>query len=296
MLRPACAADEIRLGVLSLMWLTGQVVMTGGWQSLLEAHGLADVAGVFASVLGERVAGGGSSEVRRLVLSGPDGSTRCVYLKKYWIRRPRQLWSGMLRGTFFGRSKVRQEYENLVLLRACGLGAPTPVAFGEFRRVRWLLRSFLITEGVPQAVPLDEWIRNRWPAMEPREARRVRAELLTNLAEATRRMHDAGFVHHDYFWRNIILSGTRVDTFHLIDAHKGRRRAGGLGVRHRVKDLACLDAPAPWFFRRSERLRFYLRYAGQDRLTGPDKALIRQVLALAHPMRERQVGRVRSGS
>jgi hypothetical protein len=59
--------------------------------------------------------------------------------------------------------------------------------------------------------------------------------------------------------------------------------------------LATLDAPAPWFFRRTERLRFFLRYRRHPHLTAADKKLLRRVLKLAEPLREKQLGRVRRG-
>jgi aminoglycoside/choline kinase family phosphotransferase len=37
-----------------------------------------------------------------------------------------------------------------------------------------------------------------------------RAQMLERLADATRRLHDRHFVHHDYFWRNILLSHART--------------------------------------------------------------------------------------
>jgi hypothetical protein len=114
------------------------------------------------------------------------------------------------------------------------------------------------------------------------------------LADYTRRLHDHRFVHHDYFWRNIILTGDSLEHFHLIDAHKGRRWRLWEANRCRAKDLATLDAPAPPFFRRTDRLRFLLAYCGHARLTPADKRLIRWTVRLAEPMRSKQLMRVRT--
>jgi hypothetical protein len=62
--------------------------------------------------------------------------------------------------------------------------------------------------------------------------------------------------------------------------------------RSRAKDLATLDAPAPGFFRRTERLRFFLRYRGHATLANEDKKLIDLVLRVAEPMRATQLRRV----
>ena len=59
------------------------------------------------------------------------------------------------------------------------------------------------------------------------------------------------------------------------------------------RENATLDAAAPFFFRHSERLRFFLRYRQHETLTNEDKQLLRRVLTLATPMRERQLRRIR---
>jgi hypothetical protein len=271
---------------------TDKLVIAPGWESLLRAQRWDRVASVFELNAGLVVTHSGSTEVRRLTV-GEGPTLRILFLKKYWVNRPAQLWSGMFRGTFFGWSKVRREYENLARLRRWGLDAPPPVAYGEERCTRWLLRSCLLSEGVPDPRSLDLFIRDDLPALPPAEQRCRRRELALRLADYTRRLHDHRFVHHDYFWRNIILTGKSLDRFHPIDAHKGRCWRPWEANRCRAKDLAALDAPAPQFFRRTERLRFFLAYSGHTRLTVADKQLIRRALGQAGPLRESQLQRVR---
>jgi tRNA A-37 threonylcarbamoyl transferase component Bud32 len=175
------------------------------------------------------------------------------------------------------------------------------VAYGEERVAGWLLRSYLISEGVPDPVPLHVFIRQELlqPANStgPADAiRRRRRELIAGLASATRRLHEHRFVHHDYFWRNILLSRGALAQFFLIDAHKGRRWYPGESQRAPAQDLAALDAAAPAFFRRTERLRFFLQYRGIPRLDRTAKSLLRLVLRLAAPMRDRQMRRARGES
>jgi tRNA A-37 threonylcarbamoyl transferase component Bud32 len=266
------------------MALHEKIVIATGWHELLRTHGLDNIDSLHASMTaGEMLKSGRANEVRRLQVSGP--VARTLYIKKYWYPTARLRWSGFYRGTFLGRSKVRTEFENLHLLREWGLDAPAAVAYGETRSGRWLHRSFVISEGVADPVSLDLFICSRL-------IRERRRELIRRLADLTRRMHEHQFVHHDYFWRNILLSGKSLEHFYLIDSHKGRRWRW-LERRSRAKDLATLDAPAPGYFRRTERLRFFLQYRGHARLTKTDKALIRLVLCLAEPMRAAQLRRVR---
>lgn len=260
------------------------------FRDLLREHGLTTVDAVYRLAGGSVVIQSGTTEVRRVALASATGE-RIVFIKKYWNTHPRQLWSGALRGTFFGCPKVRREYRNLAWLRTNGFDAPAAVAFGEERRRGWLVRSFLISEGVPEPLPLHEYIRDRLPLLPNAERRRVRRLLITRLADYTRRLHEHRFVHHDYFWRNILLSHESLEHFHLIDAHKGRVWSSWKAQSSRATDLAALDAPAPHFFRRSERLRFFLSYLGQSRLDDSSKTLLRRVLAVAAPTRERQLRR-----
>ena len=266
--------------------------MAPDWQPLLQARQLDGVEAVYALQAGTVLKPGATTEVRRLEWLD-HGLRRELYVKKYWYPTSGDRWSGFHRGTFWGVSKVRREFENLARLRAWGLDAPAPVAYGEERRASWLHRSFLISEGIPDPLSLDLFIRDLSPTLPASEQRQLRRELIGRLADYLRRMHEHRFVHHDFFWRNILLSGRSLAHFFLIDSHKGRCWKPWMETRSRAKDLATLDAPAPSFFRRSERLRFFLRYRGQRRLTRDDKQLLRLVLRLAEPMRPAQLERVR---
>ena len=267
------------------------VMIAPEWQELLRRRDLASVEAVYQLRDGTVLKGGAATELRRLEL--PDArQTRVLYIKKYSYPTSRLRWSGFYRGTFLGTPKVRREFDNLARLRAWGLDAPAPVAYGEERRSRWLYRSFLMSEEVPSALPLDLFIRDVLPTMPAADRRRQQTELLQRLADYTRRMHEHHFVHHDYFWRNILLRGRSLSQFFLIDSHKGRCWHSWAELSGRAKDLATLDSPAPWFFRRSERLRFFLRYQEHRRLTIADKNLVRLVLRIAEPLRASQLNRV----
>ena len=269
-----------------------KIVIAPEWENLLRAHRLLTVADVYGLKDDSQIIKrSDSSEVRRVILRSGD-RTYTVIIKKYWATKQSQLWSGFWRGTFLARSKIRREFENLGRLRAWGIDAPTPVASGEERRCRWLWRSFLITESVAEPLPLDLFIRDYLPSLPIEEGRRTRQELIHCLADYTRRLHSHRFVHHDYFWRNIILTGKNLSHFFLIDAHKGGLWPPWAERASRAKDLATLDAPAPKCFRRTERLRFFLRYVWHLSLTADDKKLIRLTLKIAAPLRERQYRRV----
>ena len=65
---------------------------------------------------------------------------------------------------------------------------------------------------------------------------------------------------------------------YVVDSPLGRRYWRPFLPRRVVKDLACLDKVAKHRLRRSQRLRFYLRYKNLERLNNPAKREIRGVL------------------
>ncbi len=264
--------------------MSDRLIIAPAWEKTIRDAWLDSVDAVFAHGKGDVVTVKTSSEVRRFEL--PHGGHReTVFVKKYWVSDPSQLASALFRDTLSGRSRVKREFENLQRLREWGLDAPEPIAFGEQRVCGFLTRSFLISRAVESPIALDGIIRNRPSAAQ-------RRELIERLADATRRMHDRNFVHGDYYWRNIILRNGALDRFYLLDAHKGRLFGAGESLARRAEDLAMLDAPAPKYFRRAERMKFFLRYVGRKKLSADDKTLIRMTLRLAKPMRARQIHRV----
>ena len=268
-----------------------KIVISPDWEACLQKAGLSTMDGIYDYEHGRIVTQSGSTQVVHIVL--PDiAPADSVYVKKYWFTTPRRRFRGMLRETFLGTSKARREYENLVRLNAWGIPAPAAVAYGEERRGGWLFRSFLISATVPQPTGLDTFLSRVLPSFPPGKQRETKQEIIRALADQTHKMHSLRFVHHDYFWRNILLSGQTLDRFYLIDAHKGRCWKAGDSFKSRVTDLAALDAPAPWFVNRADRLRFLLRYRNETRLSPEGRRLARSVLKQAAPMRERQRKRI----
>jgi tRNA A-37 threonylcarbamoyl transferase component Bud32 len=278
---------------LSRVFRPEKMVVARDWEKVMRANKLDSLAALYSRADGKIATRSGTTEVRRLTLVF-EGTERPVYLKKYWANTFSQLWSGALRGTFFGISKARREFENLARLRSWGLDAPAPVAYGEERKFGWMTRSFLVSEEIPQPMSLGAFIRDVLSQMPDEERRKKKRELIQHLARTTRRLHEHRFAHHDLFWRNIILSGLNLEHFFLIDAHKGNTSLPWNEFRRRAHDLAALDSPAAFFFSRTERLRFFLAYLQEPRLNQKNKKLLRRVLSIAAPMRSQQLRRVQN--
>lgn len=273
------------------MLRTQRTYLAPGWEEALRAADLYSVEAIFALTAGTIVRTSGSSEVRRIKAPSSSGP-EFLFLKKYWVTRWAQLRSRVFRGMLFGESMVEREFRNLSRLCEWGLSRAYPVAFGEERRWGWLWRSFLITAGIPEPTGLDTFIRDQLPLLPIAEKHRATRDLLMETARLVGAMHARNFLHRDLFWRNLVIANNALAQLSVIDAPRGRLLVRPLSVAERAADLACLDAAAPYYFSRPQRLRFFLAYRQQRRLDAAGKELLQTALAAAAPQRSRQLDHV----
>lgn len=240
------------------------------------AHlGLRSFAAISKFFLGNEQPGRAKVVVRPATLPQPRGEPLAVYYKHY---QPLQAkWE------FVGRrSKARCEFENYAVFKRLGLPAPERVAFGEERdALGRLLRTFIITRAIPDALTLIDFVRKRCPNRHTPEARRLRDSLCRQVAELTRRIHSAGFFHRDLVWRNILVTWRppAAPQVWWIDCPRGGFvRWPFLRAGPRLRDLASLDKLASRWCSATERVRFAKLYLGRQHLDAAAKELIRDEL------------------
>lgn len=235
-----------------------------------EAEALFGTLAAAFAVRGEAVAKDPLSTVECVAADGTH-----YYVKRYVgngknaVRR----WFG-LRG-LVAPLRVVKEWENLLLFRQWGIPTATLVCRG-LERVRGsFVRGALVTEEIPDTTDMGT-MANRDDARLG--DRRWMAEVMHQVARHTRCMHDKGFAHNDLKWRNLLVNGEDAPTVFLIDCPNGTFWRGPM-LRYRIiKDLACLDKIAKYRLSRTQRLRFFLDYAGHARLSVADKRRIRKIL------------------
>jgi len=259
-----------------------------GWETLLAAHGLCELAAVFNWRRGERLDKAGLESWRqRWRISLPDrgGFEQSLYLKRFDhppVRRQVQRWRSGHRGL----STAGIEWTNARLLAGAGICAAEPIAFGEQMTGPWERRSFILLGEVPGEA-LERWLPVHLPPADQEANVRRRRAVADRLARFVAAFHAAGFVHRDLYLSHVFIrpavppaddqATTRDETFCLIDLQRvfrprWRRR------RWVVKDLAALNYSAPADrVGRGERLRFLCRYVRRCGRFGSARRLARLV-------------------
>ncbi len=239
------------------------------WQPDLAALGpqarvaFASLDSTFA-LEGEILANSRVARVIRIVLDG-----RQYYVKRY-IGAIKNAWRERL-----GTTRIEGEWENLRRFAQWGIPTAQIVASGFERRHRRFVRGAMITAGIPDTQDLATLAHAGDARL--RDSRWVRT-VAGQVARDTHLMHSHGFAHNDLKWRNILVNAAEPPQTFWIDCPTGTFWWGPF-LRYRIdKDLACLDKLGKQHLRRSQRLRFYLDYAGRSRLNASDKRRIVRIV------------------
>ncbi|MBW2690114.1 MAG: hypothetical protein JRC99_09315 [Deltaproteobacteria bacterium] len=273
---------------------THRVVIHPDYTELLKTIDLDNIQGVLHSKLGEVISMDTKKEknvVKRIEMTY-QGKTRVFYLKLYWNYLFEKIWARALRGSLVGRSMVRAEYENLEKLAERGLRVPQLVAYGDHRFAGGIIHAFIITEEIPKAMGVD-YLVHKWLRQTTEEDRKQKTdELIHEVSRIVKKMHEHGFEHHDLFLRNMMVSEQKMSKLYVMDAPRGYFWPQFIMRKRRAFDLATLDSAATQSFSRSQRMHFMHLYLGCTRLRKEDKRLVRKVLTVSEPMRERQLKRL----
>ncbi len=261
----------------------GQMWLDGEWRACLRRASMdafedvmADRAGRCLRVLADR-------ENWHVRLS----DSRGMFLKKHRIRT----WHGRFT-VKPGKTAGSVEARNVGRLAARGVDVMRLVAYGEKLHADGTLESFVISEELQGYVPLEQFVRERFP---PRELHRTTSsdgdmrELIRRVAATVRRFHEAGFNHRDLYCCHLFVREPSPGRFdiRLIDLQRVQHRSR-FRRRWLVKDLAQLAWSAPRErIKCTHKLAFMRHYLGVEKLRPVDKRLIRRILAKQQVMQRR---------
>lgn len=214
---------------------------------------------------------GGWSGVARCELKLPEGGTAAIFLKRQENHGTRSFWH-----PFSGVPTFLREFRRIMDYRSHSIPTLEPVFFG-MRGRGGEQRAILATEELAGFVSLDSyeqgWVRNGAPT------RAERLSVLKAVAELLKTMHAHGIRHNCFFPKHVFVRINPDGSVEarVIDLEKSRRRP--LQVMCALRDLYSLSHYSSSVWSRGERLWFFRRYLGINRLNAYAKWLWRGVVA-----------------
>lgn len=249
------------------------------WRQLLEQNQLDSFEALWR--VGERgwfeppnQCRGGWSGVVRTTLADPAHGETGIFVKLQENHVYRS-WRTLFRPA----STAQREFSNLQQIRAAGVPTLEPVYFAE-RRVDGKLRAILVTRELFGFQSLDT-PRYNPPAGLPRSRR---DRLIASIAATVRRLHQHQFQHNCLYPKHLFARETGDGNYEvrLIDLEKAKRR--WLQRPIWLRDLGTLHRHAEnWS--RTDRLRFFLAYREEHRLSVSSRKMLRTLLRHAKPRR-----------
>ncbi len=183
------------------------------------------------------------------------------------------------------------DYRPALELAEIGIKTPVVAAFGERMGTLFEKKSFVVTEEITGAESLENNPPEFFRLPINTDKRKKQRRFIEDLALMTRKFHQNGFCHRDFYLCHIFWG--EQTGFQLIDLQRVFKPTITAG-KYRIKDIAQLYYSAPKsVYSQTMRLRFYKKYAGKSRLTFKDKWFIKRVKAKAERMASHDTKRAR---
>ena len=268
---------ETRLPVLD----GGRLRVARAFVPLLRENGLATFDAVMAWSRGSLMRSVPGRSTVRIELKSPLGGSQVAFLKRY---EPAYLTAGKRFLRFLHwpgtEDEALNEWQAIHALRAAGFNTAEPIAVGQSRSLGAVTRSFLLTAEIASGIAAHDYAH----ALEAPPRR----QLALQVAELTRRFHDAGFVHKDCYLSHLfVVERAAGRTLFFIDL---QRVAKPRWVRRRwlIKDLAQLAYSAQLAGATSrDLLAFAHTYFGRTNLTPADRRLLSSILRRVQALHRR---------
>jgi hypothetical protein len=187
-----------------------------------------------------------------------DGKSRIVYIKRYNSFSLRyRIQSAFL------CSGAERSLQGAAILSSAGVATALPIAAVEHRIAGMLLKSFYVSEEIPDGKTADVYWRKDLMRVEGRTGFRRRRAFLDKLSELFARLHVHNVYHNDLKDANIIVasrSGGQNDLpFRVLDL-EGVRRVSRISRSRQLKNLVQLNRTFGKYLRRTELAYFLDRY------------------------------------
>jgi heptose I phosphotransferase len=211
-------------------------------------------------------------------------------------------WGEIFKNLLQGRLPVLgavNEYRAVNALTNIGVDTMSVAAYASRGYNPAAIESLIVTDDLVDTVSLEDYCAH-WADRPPPFSTRLK--LLLKLADSSKRMHEAGINHRDFYICHFHLNESSLTEAsprcHLIDLHRAQMRRR-TPRRWLVKDLAGLYFSAmDCGLSRRDLLRFISRYSlgGLRQALGNDAALWRDVERRALNLYRREHGREPPGT
>ena len=134
---------------------------------------------------------------------------------------------------FYKMAKGKRAFIGQRLLRERGYESPDPVAFVRYRRRMITSKTYFVTVQSELRYDLSKL---------PQFTEAEQSEILLAFAAYTKRLHEDGFIHHNYKGKHVLFDrdGTSGWRFALIDVNRVHRRRHGINVERGLKGFERL--------------------------------------------------------
>jgi len=249
--------------------VTPELVVEEDCQLLFERSGLSTLNDFMAFSGGERVCHKPGRSVYRFALAG----------RVFYLKRNRFHWGEFLkrlsRFSLPPRSG-KQEWENILKIKAAGIATVKPIAFGEKHLLGVEVASFSVTEEIYAAEPLDEVIGREWCGLHSHVTRLQKRRIIRNLAQFAGGFHRQGMNHQDFYLNHFFID--QDGKFYLLDLQRVQQRPK-VPERYLVKDLAQLSYSSRRFacLSATDKMYFMLNYYRIEKLNDEIKRMIQKI-------------------
>ncbi|HEV8341186.1 MAG TPA: glycosyltransferase [Candidatus Binatia bacterium] len=257
------AADHREHEKIEALRLAPDLVINRSYLSLLETNGLNSYDTLAKSETAS-VVYNWDKRIFLLKLQDSDKSVT-LYSKRHRSRLTLLDWYRWLVGKKIMTGGMK-EWENILRFHARGLPVVTPVAAGERIFSGGIKGSFVVTYGLDEFMPLDNYLKAAFPIPLEQARLKEKRTLIRAVARLTRRMHWEQFNHRDYYLCHLFVrrEGEGEPELRIIDLQRVGHRKFPLR-RWLIKDLAELHYSSlavpltDW-----DRLRFYAIYSWKE--------------------------------
>ena len=175
---------------------------------------------------------------------------------------------------------------NSLLVR--GISTPLPLALVEKKYGPFIYESFLITEWLPDAPELNDYVAClHKQAVSAGEKRKF----IQSLAMAIRNLHEKGIYHADLKSTNVLVreEGPGRWTFYFVDLERVKFKKN-LTFMERANNLAQINASIASFMTAKDRLKFFRFYAKGTQLFRKRKKYYQEILKISRKNNTKRFG------